>query len=96
MKIKKGDLVMVILGKDRGKTGKVLRVIPKKNKVMVDKINVSKKHVRPTRKNPQGGTIDLNAPMDISNVMLVCKKCNKPTRIDYLLKKNKNTKAINR
>jgi len=87
-KIKKGDLVMVIAGKDRGKKGKVEKVLTKKKKAIVTGINILKKHVRPSNKNPKGGIIEFPAPIDISNLMIICSKCNKPTRIGYKFIKN--------
>ena len=81
MEIKKGDIVTVLTGKDAGKKGKVLRSIPKTNRVVVEGINRSKKHQRPSRAIPQGGILQIESPMDVSNVMLLCGKCNKPSRI---------------
>ncbi len=80
LRIKKNDMVMVITGKDKGKTGKVLRVFPKTERVLVEKINIAKKAKRKTQQDQQGGFIDLEMPLHISNVMLVDKKTNKPTR----------------
>jgi len=79
--IKKGDTVEVIHGKDRGKRGKVLTLLPQDGKVVVEGMNMVKKHVRPTQKNPQGGIIDQENPIRISNVRLVCSRCNQLTRI---------------
>lgn len=81
MSIKKGDTVLVITGKDAGRKGKVLKVIPRDNRVVVEGINKAKKHQRPSRAIPQGGILQIEAPLNISNVMLLCTKCNKPTRI---------------
>jgi large subunit ribosomal protein L24 len=78
--VKKDDLVMVIAGKEKGKSGKVLRVLPERGQVMVETLNVVKRHTRPSRGNAQGGIIEKEAPLDASNVQLVCKGCNKPTR----------------
>ncbi|HRY12948.1 MAG TPA: 50S ribosomal protein L24 [Syntrophomonadaceae bacterium] len=80
MNIKKGDMVTVIAGKDLGKKGKVLRVIPTENRVVVEGINKAKKHQKPTRSLPQGGILQVESPLNASNVMLLCTKCNKPTR----------------
>jgi len=80
-RIKKNDRVMVITGKDKGKIGKVLRVYPENQRVLVEHINMLKKAVRKTQKNPQGGLIDREVPVHISNVMVVDKKNNQPTRI---------------
>ncbi len=81
VKIKKGDRVEVIAGKDRGKVGKVLRVFPSENRLIVEKANVIKKHSRPTQKNPQGGIVEMEAPLHLSNVMLICPRCNRRTRV---------------
>jgi large subunit ribosomal protein L24 len=79
--VKKNDLVMVIAGKDKGKSGKVLSVFSKKNRVIVEKVNFIKRHTRPSAKQRQGGIIEREGPINISNVMLICTKCNKPSRI---------------
>ncbi len=81
-KIKRDDLVLVIAGKDKGRRGKVLRVFPRRNRVMVDKVNVVKRHQRPTQ-TTQGGIIEKESPIHISNVMLICPKCGEPTRVGY-------------
>jgi len=80
LNIKKDDQVVVIAGKDKGKTGKVLKVFPKLNRLIVEHINLSKKAQRPTQQNQQGGFVDIEMPIHRSNVMLVDKKTNKPTR----------------
>lgn len=80
MNVKKGDMVMVIAGKDAGKKGKVLQVLPAKGRVIVEKINVVKKHQKPTKSMPQGGITDMEAPIHSSNVMLYCTECNSVTR----------------
>jgi large subunit ribosomal protein L24 len=81
MNIKKGDTVLVITGKDTGRKGKVLKVIPKDKRLVVEGVNKAKKHQRPSRAIPQGGILQIEAPLNVSNVMLLCTKCNKPTRI---------------
>ena len=81
LSIKKNDTVIVTVGKEKGKSGRVLSVYPSKNQVLIEKINIIKKHMKPTRKYTQGGIIEKEAPLNISNVMLVCPKCSKPTRI---------------
>ncbi len=86
MKIYINDKVKIISGKDRGKTGKVEKAFPKKGKVLVPGINVVKKHVRPSEDNPEGGVVEKSLPIDVSNVMLVCPECGKPTRVGYKLK----------
>ncbi len=83
MHIKKGDIVLVLAGKDAGKKGKVLKVFPEKNRVAVEGINRVKKHQRPNRAIPQGGILRIESPMHASNVMLLCGKCNKPTRVGH-------------
>jgi len=79
--VKKNDLVMVIAGRDKGKSGKVLSVLSKKNRVIVEKVNFIKRHTRPSAKQRQGGIIEREGPINSSNVMLICTKCNKPSRI---------------
>ena len=81
MKIKKNDLVMIIAGNDRGKTGKILKVFPKANKVIIEGINMRKRHTKPTQKNPQGGILEKEAPINASNVMMLDPKTNEPTRL---------------
>lgn len=81
MKIKKGDLVQVMTGKDRRKSGKVVRVIPETNKVIVEGVNILKKHERANQRNQQGGITEKEYPINASNVMLLDPKTNKPTRI---------------
>ena len=78
--VKKGDTVMVITGKERGKRGKVLIVLPAKRRVIVEKLNMIKRHQRPTQKLRQGGIIEREGTLNLSNVMVVCGKCDQPTR----------------
>jgi large subunit ribosomal protein L24 len=86
--VKKGDTVLVITGKDAGKKGKVLTVIPSKQKVIVEGVNIVKRHTKPTQKMPQGGIIEKEAPVSSSNVMLFCNKCNSPTRVARMFLEN--------
>ena len=79
--IKKNDKVMVIAGKEKGKTGKVLRVLPKKDRAVVEKINFIKRHMRPGAHSRQGGIVEKENPINISNLMVVCGKCTDPTRV---------------
>lgn len=79
--VRTGDTVMVVSGKNKGKKGKVVSVEPDKSRVIVEDINVVKRHTKPTQKMPQGGIVEKEAPIHSSNVMLYCNKCNKPTRI---------------
>lgn len=83
MHVKKGDTVIVITGKDKGKKGRVLQVSPKDNKVLVEGVNLVKKHSRPNKNNPQGGILNQEAPIHASNVMLVDPKSGNTTRIGY-------------
>ncbi len=78
--VKKNDQVMVIAGKDKGKSGKVLRVLPDQGRVLVENLNVVKRHTRPSQTNKEGGIIEKEAPIAISNVLLLCPGCNKPAR----------------
>lgn len=81
MKIRKNDMVMVIAGNARGKTGKVLKVFSDRDRVIVEGVNIIKRHTRPSQRNPQGGIIQKEAPIHISNVMLLDPKTNEPTRV---------------
>ena len=83
MQIKTGDKVVIISGKDKGKEGVVLAAHPSKNKVVVEGVNVVKKHVRPSQMNPDGGIVEFVAPIHASNVMIVDPKSGKPTRVGY-------------
>jgi large subunit ribosomal protein L24 len=83
MKLRKGDEVQVLAGKDVGERGTISRVITERSMVIVDGVNVSKKHQKPTRATMQGGIIDKEMPIHVSNVALVCRSCGKPTRIGY-------------
>jgi large subunit ribosomal protein L24 len=83
LKIRKGDRVRVLSGKDRGKEGEVMRALPREGKVIVDGVNVARKSQRPTRTTQQGGIIDKDMPIQVSNVALVCPSCGKPTRVGY-------------
>lgn len=80
LNIRKNDEVVVIAGKDKGKSGKVLRVMPKKSRLVIEQINMAKKAQRPTQQNPQGGIVEVERSIHISNVMLLDKKTKKPTR----------------
>ncbi len=81
LRIKKNDTVIITTGKEKGKKGRVLAFSSSNDRIIVEKINIVKRHMKPTRKYSQGGIIDKEAPVHISNVMLICPKCNKPTRI---------------
>lgn len=83
MKIKKGDQVIIISGKYRGKKGKVLKVLPKEKKTVVEKVNLVKKHVRPRKSGEKGQIVEMPSPFHISNVKLICSKCGKVTRVGF-------------
>ena len=82
-KIKKGDTVVVLAGKNRGKTGKVLKVIPEKGRAVVEGVNIIKKHARRRREDQQSGIIEMEGSINASNLAIFCKGCNKPTRIGF-------------
>lgn len=81
LSIRKGDKVAVTAGKDRGKRGKVLFTLPDKDKVVIEGVAMIKRHSRPTRKVPQGGVMEREAPIHVSNVQVICPSCNLPTRV---------------
>jgi large subunit ribosomal protein L24 len=83
MKIHKGDEVIVLSGKDKGKKAEVVRAIPSRDRVIVEGVNVAKRHAKPTRATQQGGVIDKFMPVHVSTVGLVCKGCDKATRVGY-------------
>ena len=83
MKIRKNDTVLVIAGKDRGKKGKVRRALPREDKVIVEGINMIKRHSKTKGQARQAGIIELEAPLDVSKVMLICNKCNNPVRVGF-------------
>jgi large subunit ribosomal protein L24 len=83
MKIRKNDIVKVLAGKDKGKTGKVLKIYPAKNKAIVEGINYFAKHARKTQDNPKGGIMHKESPIDISKLSILCTRCGKPARIGF-------------
>jgi large subunit ribosomal protein L24 len=87
LKIRKGDRVVVIAGKDRGKEGVVMRALPAQNKLIVENVNVAKKHQKPTRSTMQGGIIDKDMPIHVSNVAIICPK-DGATRVGYRIEAN--------
>lgn len=89
MRIKKGDNVMVISGKDRGKVAKVISVLPKKGRIVVEGVNKMFKHAKSKRQDKKGQKVEMNAPIDISNVLLKCPKCNKAVRTGVKIGDNK-------
>jgi len=92
MKIKTNDKVKVIAGKDKGKTGKVLQVFPGKERASIEGVNLLIKHMRPRRQNEKGQRIEFPAPMNMSNLMIVCPKCGKETRVSYKFSDDKKRK----
>ena len=93
MNFVKGDKVIVISGNDKGKTGTIQKVFPKTNRVVVENVNVRKKHKKPTQQNPEGSILEIYAPIDASNVMLVDPKTKKPTRIGHAEVKGKKVRV---
>jgi len=81
MRIRKNDMVLVISGNQKGKKGKVLKVFPKTEKIIVEGVRLIKRHSKPTQKNPKGGIIEKEASINVSNVMVICSKCNTATRV---------------
>ncbi len=94
MKIKKGDKVKVITGKDAGREAIVEKVYRKNNKVLLPKINIYKKHIKKNEKMPQGGVVEVPRPMDVAKVMLICSKCGKQQEWVISLKKGKNLEYV--
>ena len=92
-KIKSGDEVVVLAGKDKGQKGKVLKIITDKDRVLVEGVNIIKKHVKPSAENPQGGIVEKEAPIHISNVALVDPKTGSATRVGYEIKDGKKVRV---
>ena len=92
MKIKKGDKIKMMIGKDKGKTGVVEKVYKNAGKVMVTGLNLYKKHVKKNEKMPQGGVVELPRPIAVAKVMLLCPKCGKPARVGYEFSKDKKNR----
>ena len=93
MKIRKGDTVLITSGKYRGKTGKVLKTFPKERKILVEGINLVKKHQRPRRTGEKGQIIQTPKPIDVSNAKLICPKCKKPIRISYKIENERKLRV---
>ena len=92
--IKKGDMVEIVAGDHKGATGRVLRVIPDKNKVVVQGCNIAKKHVRPSRRNPQGGRLNVEQPIHISNVLPINPKSSRAGRVRYQISEDGTKKRV--
>jgi len=96
MKVRKGDNVMVIAGKDRGKTGKILRAFPNREQVIIEGVNIKKKHQRPNRRNQKGQILSIASPIHVSNVQLIDPKSDKPTRVGLRVEKDKKIRFAKR
>ncbi len=92
MKIKKNDKVLILAGKDKGKSGKVLQVMPKQNRLSVEGLNILIKHLRPQRENEKGQRVEFPAFINVSNVSLICQQCDKPGRVAYKFVKREGKK----
>jgi len=92
-RLKRNDMVKVLSGKDRGKTGKILAVFPKKERALVEGVNFVKRHTRQTRQDTKGGIIQKESPIRLSNLMMVCKHCNKPAKVGFRLMKDGSSRA---
>ena len=89
MKVKKGDQVLIIAGKDKGKQGKIIASFPAREKITVEGINLRKKHMRPRKSGEKGQIVNLPGPISVSNVKIMCSKCGKAARVGYKLLENK-------
>jgi large subunit ribosomal protein L24 len=96
MHVVKNDIVKILTGKYSGKTGKVLKVFPKKNRVIVEGVNIIKRHTRPSQKNQQGGIVEKEAPIHVSNVMVIDPKTNVATRVGHKFLEDKSKVRISR
>ena len=93
MNVRKGDTVIVLSGKDKGKTGKVLTAMPKAGKVIVEGVNVASRHMKPRKQGEEGGIIKMETPIYVSKVMVVCPKCGKGTRVAHKLEGGKSVRV---
>jgi large subunit ribosomal protein L24 len=93
-RIKRGDMVMVIAGRERGKTGKVMRLVPESGKATVERLNVVKRHSKPRGAASPGGIVEKEAPLAISNLMFFCERCNAPVRVGYKIAADKSKARI--
>ncbi|PIY96349.1 MAG: 50S ribosomal protein L24 [Candidatus Kerfeldbacteria bacterium CG_4_10_14_0_8_um_filter_42_10] len=92
MELRKGDQVKIVLGKDRGKKGKIIQIFPEKNLIVIEGLNLRVKHARPKKEGQKGERVQFSAPMDASNALLVCPRCGKPTRIGHKNIENKKSR----
>ncbi|MDZ4121258.1 MAG: 50S ribosomal protein L24 [Candidatus Cloacimonadaceae bacterium] len=93
MNIKKGDFVVVVSGDDKGKKGRVLKSFPTKNRIIIEKVNMIKKHAKPSQRNPQGGIISMEAPIDASNVMLFNEKLGTVTKPSFVKREGRRVRV---
>lgn len=93
LNVKKGDTVVVLSGKDKGKQGKIIQAMPKKAQVVVEDVNKVKRHSKPSLKTPQGGIVSKEMPLNVCKVQLVCPACNKPTRVGHKTVDGKNMRV---
>ena len=93
-KLRKGDIIQVTKGKDKGKKGKILKFIPETNRALVEGINTVKKHKRQSRQDEKGGIVSIEMPISIANIMFYCKSCDKPARLGYLITQGGNKSRI--
>ncbi|SDC51471.1 LSU ribosomal protein L24P [Pelagirhabdus alkalitolerans] len=92
MHVKKGDKVKILSGKDKGKEGVILQAFPKKDRILVEGVNIVKKHQKPSQDNPQGGILEQEAPIHVSNVLPIDPKSNEPTRVGYEVRDGKKVR----
>ena len=92
MKVKKGDNVLITAGKDKGKTGKITRAFPKEMRILVEGVNLKKKHVRPKREGEKGQVVEIPVAFDVSDVKLICPKCGKATRVGHKIIKDRKSR----
>jgi len=93
MKIQTGDTVFIKAGKDKGRKGKVIKALPKEGKIVIEGINVRKKHLRPKKQGEKGQIAQIPTPFDVSNVLIVCEKCGKAVRVGYKIVENKKVRT---
>ncbi len=91
--VKKGDMVQIIAGKEKGKTGKVMRVLRCKSRIIIENLNLVKRHTKPNQKNPQGGIIQKEASLNYSNVLLLCPKCSRGVRVGVKVEGDKKIRV---
>jgi len=89
MKLKKGDQILIIKGKDRGRRGKIVKVLPKEQRVIIEGLNLRKKHIRPKKEGEKGEILEIPEPLNVANVKLICPQCKKPSRVGYKTTKGK-------